>query len=145
MWCSSNHFRTPMCARPRAPPPSRATPILGRGCGAEFCCASNGSGRRSNSVIKTMRRMEVPQRSVNCPIYQIIYEFGAEWRFQQARKEVSGTFVFLQDIAAIDNQDLAGDIGSFRRSEEANRGCYFVGRAGSEERGMQCGDSFRLR
>ena len=64
------------------------------------------------------------------------YEFGAGWRFQQAGKEVSGTFVFLQDIAAVDNQDLAGDVGSFRRGEEANGGGYFVGRAGAAKAAM---------
>src|SRR6266849_1549964 len=36
MWCSSNHFRTPTWASPSAPPPSRATPILGRLVGAGF-------------------------------------------------------------------------------------------------------------
>src|SRR5260370_33299780 len=28
MWWSSNHWSTPICARPSAPPPSRATPIF---------------------------------------------------------------------------------------------------------------------
>src|SRR5437016_14208100 len=36
MWCSSNHLRTPTWASPRAPPPSRATPILGREAGADW-------------------------------------------------------------------------------------------------------------
>src|SRR6202022_211134 len=30
VWCSSNHWSTPICARPSAPPPSSATPIFGR-------------------------------------------------------------------------------------------------------------------
>src|ERR1019366_9384457 len=30
MWWSSNHWSTPICARPNAPPPSRATPIFRR-------------------------------------------------------------------------------------------------------------------
>src|SRR5271169_1284082 len=31
MWWSSNHWSTPMCASPSAPPPSSATPIFSRG------------------------------------------------------------------------------------------------------------------
>src|SRR5260370_4282356 len=147
MWCSSNHLRTPMCARPKAPPPSSATPILGRGrVGEEFCCPRKGHGSRSNRKLKTMRRMQassvIRQKLLNSPVN---YEFGAGWRFQQAGKEVSGTFVFLQDIAAVDNQDLAGDVGSFRRGEKANRGGAFCGRAGAAERRMQRGDFFGFR
>src|SRR5437879_12386675 len=71
-------------------------------------------------------------------------EFGAAWRFQQARKEDSGTLVFLKDIASIDDQNLPGNVGSFRRSEEANRGGDFVGRAGAAERRMQRSDFFGL-
>src|SRR5712692_3781336 len=135
MWCSSNHFRTPMCASPIAPPPSRATPILGRGRGEGFCCASEGSGSRRNRKFKTMRRMgsllSGPSKSRNS---QVFNEFGSAWRFQQERMEVSGAFLFLQDIAAIHNQDLSGDVGSFRRSEETNRGGDFIRRAGAAER-----------
>ncbi len=47
-----------MCASPMAPPPSSATPILGRGRGAGFCCARKDSGSRSNNKMKTMRRMQ---------------------------------------------------------------------------------------
>src|SRR5258708_28026269 len=39
MWCSLNHLRTPTWASPSAPPPSRATPILGRVVGAGFASA----------------------------------------------------------------------------------------------------------
>src|SRR5215469_10577598 len=34
MWCSSNHLSTPTCACPSAPPPSSATPTVGR----DFVC-----------------------------------------------------------------------------------------------------------
>jgi len=33
-------------------------------------------------------------------------EFGAAPRFRQARKEDSGTLVFLEDIASVDDQNL---------------------------------------
>src|SRR6266851_5274353 len=72
-------------------------------------------------------------------------EFVSAWRFQQGRKEASGNFLFLQDVAAIDHQDLSGDVGSFRRGEEANRGGDFVRRAGAAERRMQGGDFLGLR
>ena len=43
MWCCSNHSITPTCARARAPPPSNASPILGRGPGSSRAfCAKTG-------------------------------------------------------------------------------------------------------
>src|SRR5216683_1996636 len=112
MWCSSNHFRTPMCASPMAPPPSSATPVLGRGRDEGFCCGRKGHGSRRNTKMKTTRRMRPPQWCVKIAQSQMFNEFGAAWRFQQARKEDSGTLVFLKDIASIDHQDLSGDVGS---------------------------------
>src|SRR6266478_359976 len=52
MWCSSNHLRTPMWARPSAPPPSSATPIRGRGRGAAFAPAEREtrSGKTYNNA-----------------------------------------------------------------------------------------------
>src|SRR5690242_5063640 len=47
IWCSSNHLRTPTWASPRAPPPSRARPILGRDAGvglASGVVAADGGG-----------------------------------------------------------------------------------------------------
>src|ERR1700757_4758590 len=71
MWCSSNHFRTPTWASPSAPPPSRATPILGRvagmglasgvelmdcGGGAGGSCAKNGHVRQRAKSADSDRR-----------------------------------------------------------------------------------------
>ena len=83
-----------------------------------------------------------PSKSLNS---QMFNEFGAARRFQQARMEASGTFVFLQDVASIDDEDLSGDVRRFRRSKETNRGGDFVGRAGAAERRMKRCDFFGLR
>src|SRR4029077_8145074 len=135
-----------MCARPMAPPPSSARPIFGRGRGVASCCARDAPGHKSSKRMKTMRRMQassvVESKLTNS---RIIYECGAAWRFQQARMKVLGNFLFLQDIAAIDNQDLAGDVGSLGRGQETDRGGDFVGSAGAAERGMKRGDFFRFR
>src|SRR2546426_1925354 len=58
--------------------------------------------------------------------------------------EASGTFVFLQDVASIDHQNLPGDVGRFRRSKETNRGGYFVGRASAAERRMKRSEERRV-
>src|SRR5215469_16898456 len=42
MRCSSNHCKTPMCAKPSAPPPSSATPIFGRGRRSEVSSIEDG-------------------------------------------------------------------------------------------------------
>ena len=83
-----------------------------------------------------------PSKSLNS---QMFNEFGAARRFQQARKQGSGTFVFLQDVASINHENLPGDVGRFRRSKETNRGGYFVGRASAAERRMKRCDFFGLR
>src|SRR5882724_4861866 len=70
------------------------------------------------------------------------YEFGAGCRFQQARMKNSGTFVFLEDVAAVDDQNLSGDVGGLEGGEEANRGGDLVGRASAAEGGMKGGDFF---
>jgi len=41
----------------------------------------------------------------------------------------SAAFVFLEGVAAVDDQDLSGDVGSFGRGQEANRSGDFVGSA----------------
>src|SRR5260370_36768769 len=72
-------------------------------------------------------------------------EFGSAWRFQQGRKDASGNFLFLQDVAAIDHQDLSGDRGSFQPGAEANRAGDFLRRASTAERRIQAGDLLGLR
>src|SRR5215831_1418795 len=75
MWFSSNHFSTPTCACPSAPPPSSATPTVRRDfvCGlaspdvwagasgaAAFSCATQGSAKSEARISVTIRRIVVP-------------------------------------------------------------------------------------
>src|SRR5260370_991184 len=48
----------------------------------------------------------------------------------------SAALVLLKDITSIDHQDLSGDVGSFRRSEEANRRGHFFRRPAPAKRRM---------
>src|ERR1700675_1008915 len=78
MWCSSNHWSTPTCANPSAPPPSSATPIrarpfslscwfsagmasrafeAGTALGREEFCATAEKGISNNSKQECMRSM----------------------------------------------------------------------------------------
>src|SRR5215469_6911521 len=75
MWCSSNHLITPTCACPSAPPPSSATPTVGRdfvcglasldvcagdsGAGA-FSCATQARAKSEARISVTVRRIVVP-------------------------------------------------------------------------------------
>src|SRR6266702_8763410 len=74
IWCSSNHLRTPTWASPSAPPPSRATPILGREAGAGLAsaavagccggvggsCAKQGHARQRTKSAENGRRTVDP-------------------------------------------------------------------------------------
>src|SRR5947209_16533302 len=57
----------------------------------------------------------------------------------------SSTLVLLQDVAAIHDESLPGDIGGLRGSEEADRGGNFIRRARPSYRRVQRGDFFGLR
>src|SRR2546427_13138648 len=57
----------------------------------------------------------------------------------------SSTLVLLQDVAAIHDESLPGDIGGLRGSEEADRGGNFIRRARSSYRRVQRGDFFGPR
>src|SRR5450759_4562166 len=76
IWWSSNHWSTPICARPSAPPPSRATPILslffvaagspdeGAVEASEAWGNARGDRRKHNAIAAKERRKRV---CIGCP------------------------------------------------------------------------------
>src|SRR5208337_1535855 len=70
---SSNHCSTPMCARPRAPPPSRATPILSRFLGAAGSRVGEASGGWGNVLSDSRKQSAIAAREerenicIGCP------------------------------------------------------------------------------
>src|SRR5258708_39019721 len=127
-----------MCARPSAPPPSRATPILARGrfsCAdatagwfAEFSCAAVNRGNRKTTDIRRRTREARNMKPPDCvPEHEMRAARGGPSLLAiagQVHSVQMGTsdaaLVFLKKISAIHHQRLPGDIGCVRGREEAD-------------------------
>src|SRR5260370_29463674 len=132
--------RVPWRRRPRAPRQFWAAAVARDSAALARTAAAEGTGKGKQCGACGL--LSGASKSLDS---QMFNEFGSAWRFQQARKEDLGTLVFLQDIASIDDQDLAGDVGSFRRSEEENRGRDFIERARAPNPRIKLYDFFGFR
>src|SRR5215472_9040229 len=121
-----------MCARPMAPPPSRATPILGRRrgvfgdavagtwaggvTGAASCCAWRREGSRHKKKTGRVRRIRA-SKSANLG-WPIFYLFGFSCVVLRCRDARFRQPSFLENVAAVRLENLAGYKGSFSGSQK---------------------------